>query len=112
MKEFVLIAKMDALLEVKYSPAEEQARMAKWEKWIDGIIADNILVNRGNRLGSECKTVKQGNVVINGPYAETKEIIGGYIVIRANSIDDAVEIVKGCPAIIEGWLNFEIRNVF
>jgi len=112
MKEFVLIFRMDELPEVKLSPEELTSTMEVWENWMDKIIADNILVNRGNRLGSEAKTVKKRNVVINGPYTETREIVGGYIIIRAKNIDEAVEIVKGCPAIIDGRLSVEIRNVY
>jgi hypothetical protein len=112
MKDFALIVKMDALPEEKFSPEELQSRMQKWETWMDGIIAKDILVSRGNRLGSDHKTVKHGNVVINGPYAETKEIIGGFIVIRAESVDEAVEIVKSCPSVLDGWASIEVRNLF
>jgi len=112
MKDFVLIIKMHVLPEESFSPDESQSRMQKWESWMDTIIEKNILVSRGNRLGTEIKTVKAGNVVINGPFAETKEIIGGFIIIRASSIDEAVEIVKSCPAVIDGWANIEVRNVF
>ena len=112
MKEFVLIFRMDELPEVKLSPEELTSTMQVWENWMDKIIANNILVSRGNRLGSEAKTVKKKNVVINGPYTETREIVGGYIIIRAKNIDEAVDIVKGCPAIIEGRLSAEIRNIY
>jgi hypothetical protein len=112
MKEFVLIFRMDELPEVKLTPEELTLTMQVWEKWMDKIIADNILVSRGNRLGSEAKTVKRRNVVINGPYTETREIVGGYIIIQAKNIEAAVEIVKGCPAIIDGRLSAEIRNVY
>jgi hypothetical protein len=112
MKEFVLLFRMDALPEVKFSEDEAIARMTKWEKWMDGLIEKNILAGRGNRLEEEGATVKPGNVVINGPYTETKEIIGGYIIIRAGSLNEAIEIVKTCPAIIDGWISAEIRGVF
>lgn len=112
MKEFVLLFRMDALPEVKFSEDEVIARMTKWEKWMDGLIEKNILASRGNRLESESATVKPNNIVVNGPYTETREIIGGYIIIRAGSLDKAIEIAKSCPAIIDGWLSAEIRSVF
>ena len=112
MKEFVLLFRLDASAEVKSSEDEIIARMSKWEKWMDGLIEKNILAARGNRLEDEGATVKPGNVVINGPYTETKEIIGGFIIIRAGSLNEAIEIVKTCPAIIDGWRTAEIRGVY
>ena len=111
MKEFVLIFRMDALPEVRFSPEEEQSRMAVWEKWMDGLIARNLLAGRGNRLNGQGRTVKSG-VVTNGPFAETKEIIGGYIIIRAKDIDEAAEIVRESPPVAAGWVSAEVRSVF
>ena len=110
MKEFVMIIRLEALPEVNFTPEEEQSLMGVWEKWIDGIIDRNILVSRGNRLGADGRTLKNGIVVTNGPYVELKEIIGGYIIIRANSIDEAAEIAKGAPLVGVGTI--EIRGIF
>jgi len=49
-------------------------------------------------------------VVTNGPYAEIKEIIGGLIIVRADSIEEATEMTNGCPILSVGG-NIEIRNV-
>jgi len=110
MKEFVFIVRLEELPEDKLSPAELEPMMRIWENWIDSIIAQNILVSRGNRLGRKGRTVKKGKVITNGPYAEIKEIIGGYFIIRANSIDEAAEIAKGAPIIGEG--NIEVRGLY
>ncbi|MGZ3763897.1 MAG: YciI family protein [Mucilaginibacter sp.] len=110
MKEFVLIFRLEALPEYRFSPDELQSRMAIWEAWIDDIIDKNILVSRGNRLGSGGRVIRNGAVVTNGPYAEIKEILGGYIIIRANSIDEAAEITKGAPIVGEGTI--EVRDIF
>lgn len=111
MKEFVLIFRSDYLPEVKFSPDEMQSMMKHWENWMGGIAAQNKLASSGNRLGSEGKSVKPGNVVTNGPYAEIKEIISGFIVIRAGSIDEAAEIAKGCPLVVGGGGHVEVRDV-
>ncbi len=111
MKEFVMIFRTDALPEVKFSPDELQSTMKVWENWMDTIIAQNILVSRGNRLGTEGLTIKPGKVIVNGPYAEIKEIIGGFIVIRAKSIAEAGEIAMGCPFVIGGGGTVELRNI-
>jgi hypothetical protein len=110
MKEFVMIIRLEDLPEVKFSPEEMQAGMTVWEKWVDGIIASNTLVSRGNRLGNDGRTIRNGKVVTNGPYAEIREIIGGYLIIRANSIDEAAEIAKSAPLVGSG--SIEIRGLY
>jgi hypothetical protein len=110
MNEFVLIFRNDAQPEVKFSPDEMQAIMKQWENWMGSIAAQNKLASSGNRLGWEGNTIKPGNVVTNGPYAEIKEIISGFIVVRAASVDEATEIGKGCPILTAGG-NVEVRNV-
>jgi hypothetical protein len=110
MKEFVMIIRLEDLPEVNFSPEEMQAGMKVWEKWVDGIIASNTLVSRGNRLGNDGRTIRNGKVITNGPYAEIREIIGGYLIIRANSLDEAAEIAKSAPIVGNG--SIEIRCIY
>jgi hypothetical protein len=110
MKEFVMIIRLEDLPEVKYSPEETQSGMKVWEKWVDSIIDSNNLVSRGNRLGIEGRTIRNGKVITNGPYAEIREIIGGYLIIRANSIDQAAEIAKSAPIVGDG--SIEVRGIY
>ena len=74
------------------------------------IAAQNKLVNSGNRLSAEGKVVKPGSLVTDGPYVEIKEAIGGYIIVRADSLEEAAEISKGCPILKLGG-NVEIRTI-
>ena len=110
MNEFVLIFRNDFRPELKFSPDEMQAIMQKWQAWMGGIAADGKLANTGNRLGAEGKTIKPGNLVTNGPYAEIKEIVGGYIIVSADTIDEAADIAKGCPILTVGG-NVEVRDI-
>jgi YCII-related domain len=110
MKEFVMIIRLEEVPEVKFSSGEMHTQMAVWEKWIDGIISKNILTSRGNRLGKDGRTIRNGKVVTNGPFAEIKEIIGGYIIIRANSINEAAEIASEAPLVGSG--SIEVRDIY
>lgn len=92
------------------SPEEMQATMKKWMDWIGGIAAQNKLVDRGNRLGSAGRVVKSDNVVTDGPYTEIKELIGGYTIIKAESMEEAAEMSKGCPILAVGG-NVEVREI-
>ena len=110
MKEFVMIIRLEQLPEKNFSPEEMQNGMTVWEKWVNDIIARDILVSRGNRLSDDGRTIRDGKVITNGPFVETKEIIGGYLIIRANSIDEAADIAKSAP--IVGTGSIEIRGLY
>ncbi|ATP57126.1 transcription initiation protein [Pedobacter ginsengisoli] len=110
MKEFLFVFRNDYQAVPKGSPEEMQAETKKWMDWIGGIAAQNKLVDRGNRLASEGNTLKPGNVITDGPFMEIKEAIGGYTLIRAESLEDATEIAKGCPIFQFGG-SVEVRAI-
>ena len=93
------------------APLAEQMQtvMKQWQTWIKGIAA-NGKYSGTNRLLSEGKSLKPGNAITDGPYAEGKEIVGGYLIVKADSLDEAVEMAKSCPNLIYGG-NVEIRSV-
>lgn len=110
MNEFLLIFRRDFQGGEQPSPEHLQNMMTEWQKWMGGIAARNKLVSTGNRLADEGKVVNPGDIITNGPYVEIKEAIGGYIVIRADSLEEAAEISKGCPILtIRG--NVEVRMI-
>ena len=111
MDEFLLIFRRDFKGSgIQPSPEQLQNTMKEWQNWMGGIAAQNKLANSGNRLSEEGKVVKPGAVVTNGPYVEMKEAIGGYIIIRAESMSEAAEISKGCPILTIGG-NVEVRTI-
>ena len=93
----------------KPSPEQMQASIKQWQDWIGGIAAQGKFVST-NRLGFEGKTLKPNNVVTDGPYAEVKEMVGGYIIVKANNIDEAIKLAEGCPILNIGG-HVEVRNV-
>lgn len=113
MDEFLLIFRRDSeTKENQLSPSDMQASIKPWQDWLGGIAAQNKLVSSGNRLHPEGKVVKPNNVVINGPYAEIKEAIGGFIIVRATDFDEAVAMAKGCPGLKAPWnINVEVRRI-
>ena len=66
----------------------------------------------GSPLEPEGKVVsgKNGRVVADGPFAESKEAIGGYFLLRVNTLDEAVAIAKACPGLPYGAV-VEVRQV-
>ena len=93
----------------KPSPEQMQASIKQWQDWIGGIAAQGKFIST-NRLGFEGKTLKPNNVITDGPYAEVKEMVGGYIIVKANDIDEAIKLAEGCPILnINGHV--EVRNI-
>ncbi len=93
----------------KPSPEQMQASIKQWQDWIGGIAAQGKFVST-NRLGFEGKTLKPNNVIADGPYAEVKEIVGGYILVKATNLDEAMKLAEGCPILNIGG-HVEVRNV-
>lgn len=93
------------------SSEEMQQVGDKWMAWFKGLMASGKAV-AGNPLEREGKIVsgKNGRVVSDGPFAESKETIGGYFLLKVDSLDDAVAIAKECPGLPYG-IRVEVRAV-
>jgi hypothetical protein len=110
MKEFALIFRVPQDLTFDITPADMQERMTNWMNWMGSIAAKDKLVSSGNRLGIQgSKWVGSDKMVFDGPYTEVKEFINGYIIVRAASVDEAVEFAKGCPLVVGGVGKVEVR---
>lgn len=109
MKEFALIFRLKDIADFRPSPEQMQERM----NWLGSIAAQNKLVDKGNTLlpvPGSAKTVKADNIITDGPYTEIKEFISGYVIVKAETIDEAVELAKGNPIFKIGG-NIEVREV-
>ena len=106
MKDYLFVFRADYSKIPEVTPESTK----RWMDWVGNIAAQNKLAARGNRLESSGKVVKGDNVITNGPYTEIKESIGGYILVKAESYDAAVELAEGCPILTNGG-NVEIREI-
>ncbi|TDX02332.1 YciI family protein [Dinghuibacter silviterrae] len=107
MKEYALIFHLNDPAMAKPSPQQIQERM----NWLAGIVAAGKLANKGNTLSvTEARTVKAGDVVTDGPFTEIKEFIGGYIVVKTETLDEAVQLAKASPLLKVGG-SVEVREV-
>jgi len=110
MKEYLFLFR-GGLDFTKAPPEQVQEVISKWRSWVDDLSRQGIY-NGGERLARHEAAVIKGTakVMTDGPFAEAKEIVGGYISIRAEHLQQAIEISKGCPI-----LNFdgivEIREI-
>jgi hypothetical protein len=80
------------------SPERYQQMMEKWMTWFKELGAKGHLKDRGQPLERAGKLVKgKKKLVIDGPFAEAKDVIGGFTLIEAKDLGQAVELSKGCP---------------
>jgi len=72
----------------------------QWMEWMKNMTGKGQMVG-ANRLQDNGKVLRQprGASVSDGPYAESKEVVGGYVLIQADNFDEAVEIARGCPGL-------------
>jgi hypothetical protein len=88
-----------------------QKTMEQWVAWFKDLGAKGHLKDPGHPLEHTGKVVKgKQKTVTDGPYAETKDVVGGYILVEAKDLDQAVELSKGCP-IFEVGGSVEVRPV-
>jgi hypothetical protein len=90
------------------SREEIQAAIDQFYVWYEQLIAEG-RIKRGQRLAREGRTVSR-NTVTDGPFIETKEVIGGYWFIVVRSLDEAAELAARNPCIACG-LSYEVRPV-
>jgi hypothetical protein len=93
------------------SPEEMQNVSERWMTWFKGLMEEGKAV-AGNPLAPEGKIVsgKSGRVVADGPFAESKEAVGGYFLLKVDSLDEAVAIAQQCPGLPHG-AKVEVRPV-
>jgi len=93
------------------SPEQMQLVMQKWVAWFKDLGAKGHIKSPGHPLERAGKVVKgAGKAVHDGPFAEAKDVVGGYTLIEARDLDQAVELSKGCP-VLERDGSVEVRPI-
>lgn len=92
--------------------ADLESWMAEIGAWYEKHAGTGVLADPGHQLdGSHtAKTVRAGQVT-DGPYMESKEVLGGYSLLETATIDEAVELAKTWPGADRGWITMEVRPV-
>ncbi|WP_434357024.1 YciI family protein [Parasalinivibrio latis] len=91
------------------SPSDMEKMYANFMAWKEKF-SDNI-VDMGGKLASGGKLVRHGGAVTDGPYMETKEIIGGFMIISAENYEEAEQVVLESPGVAGSGTSVEIREI-
>lgn len=93
------------------SPEEMQKHLQKWVAWMKELGSKGHIKEQGHPLERTGKVVQgTAKTIIDGPYAEAKDVVGGFMVIEARDLAHAAEISKGCP-ILEVGGSVEVRPI-
>src|SRR5215472_9401121 len=108
MSEFVYLYRGG---EAGRSPERAQQMIQKWMAWFKDLAENGHIKDRGQPLERTGKLVKGKQMAVtDGPFAEAKDVVGGFTLIEARDLDQAVELSKGCPIFeVEGAV--EVRPV-
>ena len=102
MADFLFVYRGGADAQAKMTPDEMQSIMQKWHAWITEAVTKGWMVNPGDALTGEGRVVHANKLVTDGPFVEAKEIVGGYSIVKAATIEAAAELAKGCPGLLSG----------
>ena len=111
MKEYLFLFRGGDNASLHESPEKLQAHMQQWMQWMGGLQEKQQLVGAqplnqtGKQITGTAKTVTEG------PFMEGKEMVGGYLVCKAESYNAAIEIAKGCPILEFDDGKVEVREV-
>ncbi len=107
--DFLLLFRNNAWHQ-ELSPGEIQRVMTDWMSWFETVVADGRCLG-GQSLEHDGRVVRgEDRQITDGPYAEAKESVAGYFMLRVSGIEEATEIAKGCPGLPYG-ATVEIRKL-
>ncbi|GAB3918074.1 YciI family protein [Mucilaginibacter boryungensis] len=106
--EFVFLFRQPAS---NHSPEKQKEINKKWNDWIGNIAAQGKIAANGLHLKPGGNVLKASGIVTDGPFVEIREILGGFIVIKADTMEEAITMAHGCPTFDEGG-SVEIRTAF
>lgn len=96
------------------SPEQVEIWMKQTMDWIGGIAAQNKFISGTGLPFDEARVVMKKDtdkIVTNGPFGDIKETIGGFVMVKADSVDEAVEFAKGCPVLQGEGNSVEVRKI-
>ncbi len=89
------------------SPAQMEAMYASFNAWMTQF-KDN-LVDLGGRLGAGGVVTSEG--ATDGPFVEVKEVVGGYMIVSAESLEEAMDVARQCPGVVSPGSSVEVRQI-
>jgi hypothetical protein len=106
MSQFILFIRGGSDLSENLSPEQIQTAIERYSTWARKLRAEGKLISaeRLKENESYLLSTKNGQIVVDGPFAETKETIGGFFIVNADNLEQAIEIARESPAMSHGGM--------
>ncbi|MCA9599827.1 MAG: hypothetical protein KC776_41260 [Myxococcales bacterium] len=91
----------------KPSPAQMEEMYAVFNAWKEKFSAN--IVDMGGPLGGGRVVTSEGSS--DGPFVESKEVVGGYMIVSADSVDEATQVARECPGVVRPGSSVEVREI-
>ena len=91
----------------KPSPAQMEEMYGKFHAWKEKF--KNNIVDMGGRLGGGSVVTSEG--ATDGPFVEAKEVVGGFMIVSAESLEEAIEVARECPGVVMPGSSVEVREI-
>ena len=114
MSQFLYLYRMTdaARQENMGTPERAQQSMQRWMAWMNDLDKKGHLKDRGQPLERTGKVVRgQQKTVTDGPFTEAKDLVGGFTLVEARDIDQAVELSRGCPILEGGGFELLLHDI-
>jgi hypothetical protein len=108
MTKFLFVYRNTSESYASMTPEEMQQMLQKWQNWISEGVRKGWMVDPGDGLKREGRVVNAKKVVSDGPFVESKELVGGFSIVQADTLEAAAELAKGCPIFLRGG-SVEVR---
>ncbi len=111
MSQFMLLIRGGDEAFASFTPEQAQQALQMFYDWTEKLRSEGRYISADRlKVGGNVIRICQGHAVVDGPYAETKEGVGGYFMITAADAAAATELAKGCPVLTYGGI-IEVREV-
>src|SRR5262245_5470465 len=108
MQKYLVFLRSAPVKQEAPSPEQMKQMYAAFNAWQEKYKAN--IVDMGGRLKGGGKVLTSDGVT-DGPFAEAKEVVGGFMIVSGKSYDEAVEVAKGCPGVVRPGAIVEIREI-
>ncbi len=110
MPDFMLLFRGGDPQQGARTPEDFHQHMAEWGQWVQGLHSSGVFEAGRSLQPTPSRVLDRRLTVTDGPFCEAKELIGGFVIVRAEDVEAATEIAKGCPVLAMGG-EVEIRQL-
>lgn len=110
MEKFLLLVREDLKILEKMDQAQVLEEIQEMTRWVEGL-AESGNFEAGEPLLTTGKYVSKNNILTDGPFIEAKEAISGYVIIKAENLEQAASITQTCPLVQKNKVVVEVRPI-